>query len=259
MKVRPIHRLLSLLLRELRASESGLSLAGEDVPTGKNVVTLGLTRGQTLWAKFSSAPRNKDALRVRMDVIAQSFAHLLELEATRAQSMRRTPMAALRVALRQLARAAGARDALVLDTRSPVVWGSASGLCGDVLGPAHLRLVGQDEPTPLSSTDRARQRRIALSRRAIAEVRSLDEIRELPRGSELRRSVRDAEIGYLVRSFAAIYLLLVVYPEPFDELRAEREVARALRVIEPLVMALRPPEPADGSSQSAAAKRQRRP
>ncbi|MBI5534473.1 MAG: hypothetical protein HY898_17240 [Deltaproteobacteria bacterium] len=258
MQVPPIQRLLSLIRRELRAIESGLSLTGEDVPTGKDVVTLGLARGQTLWAKLAGAPRNKDALRARMDVIAQSFAHLLELEATRARSRRKSPMANLRVALRALARASGARDALVLDTRSPMVWGSASGMSGEVLGRARLRLVGSDEQGTGTGAERAQQRRKALSLRAIAEVRSLSEIRRLPRGAELRRSVRDAEIGYLVRSFASIYLLLVVYPGPFDELRAEREAARALQVIEPLVLSLPPPEPTDGSSQSAV-RRQRRP
>jgi hypothetical protein len=258
MKLPPLQRLLSLLRRELRANESGLSLPGEEAPAGKDVVTLGLARGQTLWAKFSSPPRSKDALRVRMNVIAQSFAHLLELEATRARSRRKTPLAALRVALRDLARAAGARDAIVLDTRSPMVWGAASGLSGEVLGPVRLRLVGPGEAAPVSSAEGTQQRRRALSLQAIAEVRSLAEIRQLPRGAELRRSVRDAEIGYLVRSFASIYLLIVVYPGPFDELRAEREAARALVVIEPLVMALPPPEPADGSSQSSAVRRQRR-
>ena len=47
----------------------------------------------------------------------------------------------------------------------------------------------------------------------------------------------------MVRSFATIYMLVVVFDRPFDELRAERSVTHALPTIERLVLALPPMDP----------------
>jgi hypothetical protein len=257
MRIGPLKQLLNFLRSEVGATEVGLTSQGDEAPSGKDVVALGLPRGQSLWARFAEPPRKKEAIRARIEVIAQSFSHLLELEATRGRIRRRSPTAELRITLKRLASSAAARDAIVLDTRSPIVWGAASGLSAEALGRPKLTLVGRDDRTDEAPGTAAQQQRIALSRRVIREVRALPEIAQLPRGAHLRRSTRAGQVGYLVRSFASIYLLVLVYADPIDELRAEREVARSLSTIESLVLSLPPREPEDGSTRSSEARKRR--
>ena len=55
--------------------------------------------------------------------------------------------------------------------------------------------------------------------------------------------MRDHDFGYVARSFADIYVLVLVFDRPYDELCAEREIAAALPVIERLILALPPLDP----------------
>jgi hypothetical protein len=81
------------------------------------------------------------------------------------------------------------------------------------------------------------------SRRAIEQIRALSEMETLPRGGHLHHTVSEPDFGYVARSFAAIYVLVVVFDAPFDELRAKRAVLHALPTIERLVLALPPLDP----------------
>jgi hypothetical protein len=83
-------------------------------------------------------------------------------------------------------------------------------------------------------------RHAQLARAAIARVRRHPALGELHHGKHLHEAVREDGFGYLARSFATIYVLLLVYGGPFDELRAERAVLRALPSIERLVVSLPP-------------------
>jgi len=80
-------------------------------------------------------------------------------------------------------------------------------------------------------------------RRAIFEVRALPEMATLPRGGHVHTTVSGAELGYVARSFAGIYVLVLVFDAPFDELRAKRAIVHALPTIERLVLALPPLDP----------------
>ena len=82
-----------------------------------------------------------------------------------------------------------------------------------------------------------------LSSRAVALVRALPAIGGLRKGGRLHAALRDEGLGYLATSFASIYVLVLVFPAPFDELRAERSTLEALPRIERLVLALPPREP----------------
>ncbi|UQA56784.1 hypothetical protein [Polyangium aurulentum] len=111
-----------------------------------------------------------------------------------------------------------------------------------------LRLVPPvDDFAPLAPGDRELLARYAqLARAAIARVRRHPTLAELHHGKHLHEAVREDGFGYLARSFATIYVLLLVYGGPFDELRAERAVLRALPSIERLVVSL-PPGPDDAT------------
>jgi hypothetical protein len=81
------------------------------------------------------------------------------------------------------------------------------------------------------------------SRRAIEQVRALPEMATLRRGGHMHHTVSEPGFGYVARSFAAIYVLLLVFDAPFDELRAKRAIVHSLPGIERAVLALPPLDP----------------
>lgn len=81
------------------------------------------------------------------------------------------------------------------------------------------------------------------SRRAIEQVRALPEMATLRRGGHMHHTVSEPGFGYVARSFAAIYVLLLVFDAPFDELRAKRAIVHSLPAIERAVLALPPLDP----------------
>lgn len=96
---------------------------------------------------------------------------------------------------------------------------------------------------PLAARARDAWARSVLTRRAIAEVRELPEAEALNRGAQIRHTAASPDLGYVARSFSSIYLLILVFPGPFDELLAKRALAHAMPTVERLVAALPPLEP----------------
>jgi hypothetical protein len=95
---------------------------------------------------------------------------------------------------------------------------------------------------------------------AIEAVRALPVLDDLRKGRHLHHLVRDSRMAYLAHSFAGIYVLILVFDGPFDELRAERAVIDALPQIERLVLAIPPfdPEPAPMAKVISMRRRTRR-
>jgi hypothetical protein len=86
------------------------------------------------------------------------------------------------------------------------------------------------------------------TRRArFVEARVLAELRADSAGTEgsptLRRLVHRDGHGYLARTFAAIYVLVLCFDEEFSELQVEGAALHALPIIERYVMMLPPIEP----------------
>jgi len=111
--------------------------------------------------------------------------------------------------------------------------------------------------------DRARRARAGwartmLTRRALAEVRALPELEALRKGGHVRHQTAEPGFGCVARSFAAIYVLILVFEGPFDELLVKRAVAQALPIIERLVAALPPVEPPPPTAGVAAMRGRRR-
>lgn len=245
---RSIQHLLSWMRREIGASEVGITPPGGDAPSGRDVVATELPRGHVVWARLVHAPKKRTTVLRKLAAMAESFVGLLEDAPISTRPRKRTPRIDLRQCLRALATAVGAQDALVLDARSPVVWGSASGLSGDVLGHPHLVVLGRQDRLPASGRGAPVSLRQRIACRVIEQVRSFPAVAHLSRGGHLRKSGRVGETGYMVRSFASIYLLLLVFPKSFDQVRAAREVTLALPRIEALVIALPPQDPASGAT-----------
>ena len=96
------------------------------------------------------------------------------------------------------------------------------------------------------------------AQRALREVRNHPGIDALRKGKALRETVRSVDFGYVAQSFAAIYIVIVVFEAPFDELRAERALNDALPRIERLVLALPPLDPTPEPRSNAVALRRPR-
>lgn len=96
-------------------------------------------------------------------------------------------------------------------------------------------------------------------RRAIQLVRAMPEMVQLHKGGHLNRTVIEPDFAVIARSFAAIYVMVVVFPGPFDEIRAKHAISQALPIIESLVLALPPRDPPPSISGAKAMRSPTRP
>lgn len=110
-------------------------------------------------------------------------------------------------------------------------------------------VAGSPEPEAMSSREELaktvcdRWARHFAIRRAIQLVRTMPEMAMLHKGGHLNRTITEPSFAVIVRSFAAIYVLVVVFPGPFDEIRAKHAISQGLPIIESLVLALPPRDP----------------
>jgi len=293
-------RFVSLAKRELQADDVRLLAHGEAAPNAPNVLLTRLGDGRHVVASFATPPKDREALERRLAMLASTFAEALaqpRSERTRA----RPPVAtSLHEELKALGQRARAIDVVVIDAKSPVVWGCASvaakprarldlllrdvsdrelaSRVDDDSAPGAVSLVREEEAAPLQDVrPPAESQPLAAggheltgledatpdepdaTRRAIFALRNLPALAGLHKGRHFRHVERDN--GYLLGlSFSGIYLLLLVFDGPFDELRAERAAHDALPRIERLVLALPPldPEPPQPMGGVVALRRRRR-
>lgn len=246
-----MNRLITLVRRELGAEEVSVLDAGEAAPEGALIANL--PNGARIVVQWTGEPELTEAKRRRLEMLVDTFA-----ESFRSTSPSRPPPAqSLHDELQWLAQRAGALDAVVIDAQSPMVWGAAI----DDDGTPHL--LARDN---VVSLDKARTGELAsmpppddppLTHQVIDAIRELPSLASLHRGGHLHESARDEEVGWLARSFAGIYVLVLVFDDLFDELRAERALALSLPAIERLVTLLPPLDPAPNKG-AAAIRRKRR-
>lgn len=269
-------RLASLVRRELGAADVRLLPTGEAPPDAVNVLTTTLPDGRVVAVTFADA-ENLASHERRLDILVRAFVESLE-ESAAGKKVRPPPASSLREELRALAARAQAIDALVLDARSPVVWGAGRTRVGPTSmpdDPSAPKLVevgaalAESPPPPLVSSfdvssrddedDELADASRAIVERAIREVRALPEVDRARKGRPFRHVERTNDYGYVVHAFAGIYLLALVFSELFDEVRAERSIAEALPRVERLVMVLPPLDPTPGPTANVIAfKRPRR-
>ena len=92
--------------------------------------------------------------------------------------------------------------------------------------------------------------------RVLALAREVVEVapKPLPRGGRLDGGAFADGGGWYARSFAGVYVLLVIFEAPFDELSLRRALLGFLPRIEALTVALPPP---DGPEATSGAAKQR--
>lgn len=252
-----LDRLKALVLRELGAADVLVLSAGEKAPSAANVLVVTMPDQRILVASFGEEVVDRDALERRLAMLVDSFAEVLADERPRGG---RVPVStSLREELRALAVRAQAREVVVIDVDSPVLWASAYGDAAPRASESEPGLVEVSRPQLVSEndTDEPSEPEVGgeadseeppevedLARTAVRAVRALTGLGQQARkGRHVRHAEQGASLGYIAISFSGIYVLVLVFPGPFDELRAERAATDALPRVERLVLALPPLDP----------------
>jgi hypothetical protein len=291
-----LEEFLTLVTRDLGAQSALVLDAGSEIHDDETTLVCDVPGGRTLVVRFSAPPADVDALRRRLAMLASAFGDVLPHE-SRARASRPPPARSLHEELAALVSRVGAVEAVIIDAHSPVLWGAAgdaaepaapdsfgelrsvpaprpsgpqdiSGI--DLHQPAepppppededasHDEVASGAEPEAPVAPTVAAEHAAALTERAIVEVRGLPDLAGLRKGGHLRHSVSEPDFGCVARSFAAIYVLVVVFDGPFEELLIRRAIAQALPTIERLVAALPPLDPRPTAGVVALRSRRRR-
>jgi hypothetical protein len=279
----PDGRFVGLILRDLKAAHVRFLPAHTPPPQADNALVARLPDGRLVVATFAAMPAERDALARRLEMLASSFAVASVFEGEQRAKTERLPRS-LHEELRALAARAHAQDAVVVDSQSPIVWGSASTLArqgarrepGDSAVPGFSSpVLTKERPShdweedSAALADGAQDAGIdpdivALSARAIewfhqksqsmppsAQPHALQSSSHRGRNAAFLgvTSHMTDDGGYVASGFSGIYALILVYHAPFDEMRAHRALGESLARIERLVMALPPfdPDPTTGA------------
>jgi hypothetical protein len=263
-----LERFLALVRRELGADDVRLLDVPDEAPgsaRGDVPETEGgaappdpcelrcrLPDGRWLGARFAAAPPDADLKQRRLEILVGTFDVVVEADSSSPRSSRPPVADVLHDELEALRERAGALNAIVIDANSPVEWGAA-----------HPQEVIPLEPRTPAAARGEDGRDVELSaavasRRALNTVRNLPELGALRRGKHARYVERAGEVPFIAHSFAGIYLLVVVFDAPFDELRAERAIQDSLPRIERLVLALPPLDPRPYAGVAALRRPRRR-
>lgn len=276
-----LNRVLELVRRELGCADARLEIGGRP-PEGPRTLYADMPSGWRLVAVFDEPPSAPTEVTVRLRHMAASFFDVgVAPPSARPDAEHHLARRRLEDELCALAGRTGASSALVIDVKSPVIWGTSEprgedydlhealalarlarsarehhvdlavvgGLPREEIGHAlmELELGGEEQRRAERLIERIMGRPLRARRAQILEARVLSEIRREAEGSEgppsLRRLVRQDGFGYFARSFASIYVLVLCFEEDFSELHVEGATLHALPVIERHVLALPPVDP----------------
>jgi hypothetical protein len=267
-------RFLELVCHELGAADAHVSLGGLPPSQDPCAIHAELGEHQRVHARWSDPlePSARETAERRLRALIETFSLSLEEAAPALRRVASAP-SALDEALGLLARRARAEEAAVLDHASPEVWGSSEvprdGLTVEDAtalsrAAASLAAIGESM-TDLVALDDASVRERLRARgidglaehthaRAVAWARALG-----PRASDAMRlrmaraiaAARAHEQGaplpddlwMLVRPFANIYRLVLLFDGPPSALHVEAALLRMLPMIERLVLSLPPRDP----------------
>ena len=248
-----LDRFLALVRRELGADDVRVLEAGQESPDDPFELQCRMVDGRGLGARFLVPPADREAKQRRLEMLVSTFDGVVQ-DASQPRRSRPPVERCLQDELLALTARAAALNAIVIDANSPVEWGAARPQEAIPLGPRTPATAAEEgDEAPKSELDVA-----VVSRRALHLVRGLPELAELRKGKHLRHLERTGETALVAHSFAGIYVLVMVFGAPFDELRAERAIFEALPRIERLVLALPPLDPAPIAGVTALRRPRRR-
>jgi hypothetical protein len=274
-------RFLDLVCKELGADDARAELGGR-VPDDARALWAALPGGFRLVALFAEPLTDREALQAKLDELVSGFSHTVKEVAVLVppQPKAESAFKRLDVALEALRSRSGAANVVIVDGHSPVLWGTSDAqrpsedveelervgralraaleagveldaMCALEPQDVGARLrdlgVGRDAAAALGRAlepgDEGELRRKLLACLAIARARQ-----EADSQRTTRWAHHEPQFGYFVRTFANIYLLVVVFEGAFSELYVESAIVHALPGIEHLVLSLPPldPEPKGG-------------
>jgi len=196
--------------------------------------------GRGVAAMFGAAPPDRDLKQRRLEMLVSTFDAVVH-DASPPRRSRPPVERSLQDELSMLCERAAAVNAIVIDANSPVEWAAARPQPAIPLGSRAPNAAGAGDAAVARSEELAGA---VASRRALHKIRGLPELAALRKGRHIRYVERGGETPLIAHSFAGIYLLVVVFEGPLDELRAERAILEALPRIERFVLALPPLDPA---------------
>jgi hypothetical protein len=232
-------RFLALVRRELGAEDARVVRLDDSGPAEEDSLRslqCPIADGLVVVARFDEPPADRDAKQRHLEMLASTFDAVVEEDPHEPSRSRPPAAASLQDELHVLCDRAAAINALVIDANSPIVWGIAR-----PKGVVPESFLASTPPQDVSSSDQDRV--TEASRSVLQAVRALVESAGLRRGKRVRHVERSGQAPFLAHSFAGIYLLILVFPAPFDELRAERAMLESIQRIERLVLALPPFDP----------------
>jgi hypothetical protein len=235
-----LDRFLALVRRELGADDVRMLEADEDSEADERELQCRMADGRGVSARFDVAPTDREAKQRRLEMLARTFDGVVQ-DASPPRRARPSVERCLQDELSAFCARAAALNAIVIDANSPVEWGAARPQEAIPLGP---RPPSTSTAQDADEASKPEPDVAVASRRALNVVRGLSELAELRKGKHLRLTERTGDTPFVAHSFAGIYVLVVVFGAPFDELRAERAIFEALPRIERLVLALPPLDPA---------------
>jgi hypothetical protein len=215
---------LAILQRELGADDAYLQLGGK-ATDGEGRFFHALADGTSVVVAFTQPPPDGAKVHERLKALSATFQKTLDSAVAGAARPRQvTDFARRRLdeELTGLSERAGALRAFVFDFDSPIVWGASA-------------LAGQDAAAATSVLERTTQ---TLRERS-------DELKHA-QNHTVRLTPEDG-VEALVRPFAGIYALALVFRGTLSEPIALGAVLHAIGLVEKLVLALPPIDPEPGA------------
>lgn len=243
-----LERFLALVRRELGAEDARVFEPGDAPDADPCVLTCRMPDGRGVLARFAEPPVDAAPKLRRLEMLAGTFDSVVE-DVPHEPRSRPPVTSSLHDELTAVSMRSGAVNAIVIDAHSPVVWGAAHPQ-GVVAQPP---LASSPRMAEAPANDDGEHAMAAISRRAVREAKALPELDALRKGKHIRHVERDTQTPFVAHSFASIYLLVLAFDGPFDEVRAERALLESLPRIERLVLALPPldPDPIVGAGAMA--------
>jgi hypothetical protein len=269
-------RFLELLQAELGADDARAELGGQD-PTDPRLLFTLIPGGFRVVAIYAEPPSEREHKQHKLEELSRGFGHTLSQGSVPAPppSPADTAQKRLDTALEALRTRTGAVEVVIVDRQSPVLWGAAdpsrheddvseltqigdalhalleSGVDLDAicaLEPADLESRLRDlavESGPAALLGRAVQEHddTALRHYLLTALSIARAIKESGASHAVRFTHHSVQFGYMVRAFANIYLMVLVFEGAFSELYVESAAIHALPAIEQLMLALPPREP----------------
>lgn len=285
-------RFLDMIRRDLGALDARAEIGGNE-PSDPRLLFALHPAGFRVVVVFAEPPADPSGARARLSELCETFRGVgsgLDVIETRIDvSIARR----LDAELATLAERVGAARAFVVDRESPVLWGTSGkrkledgvdvlGRRVDVLRRARDKGLDAEALARIEAKSAEREllergldpwsarffaREIdrcgdaSELRRELAAALALDRLRERWDADPLSRVLlagREGELGFVARSFAGIYALVLAFDGTYSELHAEALLLRALPLIERLVLSLPPIEPPEKPAKVVRLPKRRR-